>query len=96
MEFTNRIWNLFPRNGKALPTPKVEPEKFPDTSLEQKQQLLAHHVRMVARDSSFGLFVAGPGGLGKSRTIQRTLQTEGVIPVLVNSHVTPLALGPYP
>lgn len=92
MEFTNRIWNLFPRNGKNSPMPKVEPEKVPDTSLEQKQQLLAHHVRMVARDSSYGLFVAGPGGLGKSRTIQRTLQAEGIVPVLVNSHVTPLGL----
>jgi len=32
------------------------------------------------------------GGLGKSRTILRTLDDEGVSPILINSHVTPLAL----
>ncbi len=32
------------------------------------------------------------GGLGKSRTVLRTLAEEGVSPVLVNSHITPLAL----
>ena len=31
-------------------------------------------------------------GLGKSRTVLRTLADEGVSPVLVNSHITPLAL----
>ncbi len=63
------------------------------SALEQKQQLLAHHVRMVARKLSHALFVFGSqGGLGKSRTIFRTLDEEGITPVLVNSHVTPLAL----
>lgn len=63
------------------------------SALEQRQQLLAHHVRMVARKLSAALFVFGSvGGLGKSRTILRTLDEEGVVPVLVNSHVTPLAL----
>ena len=43
--------------------------------------------------SSVGLFVYGPqGGLGKSRTVLRTLADEGVSPILVNSHITPLAL----
>ncbi|MHB1030075.1 MAG: hypothetical protein ACYC0X_19915 [Pirellulaceae bacterium] len=32
------------------------------------------------------------GGLGKSRTILKVLDEEGVEPVLVNSHCTPLAL----
>ena len=42
---------------------------------------------------SVGLFVYGSqGGLGKSRTVLRTLAEEGVSPVLVNSHITPLAL----
>jgi hypothetical protein len=42
---------------------------------------------------SVGLFVYGStGGLGKSRTVLRTLTDEGVSPVLVNSHITPLAL----
>lgn len=63
------------------------------TSLEQKQELLAHHVRLVARKMSHALFVFGSqGGLGKSRSILRTLDDEGVTPVLVNSHVTPMAL----
>lgn len=65
----------------------------PLTSLEQKQKLLAHHVRMVARKMSHALFCFGSaGGLGKTRTILATLQEEGVEPVLINSHITPLAL----
>ncbi len=63
------------------------------TALEERQNLLAHHVRLVARGLSVGLFVYGPhGGLGKSRTVLRTLADEGVSPILVNSHITPLAL----
>jgi hypothetical protein len=63
------------------------------TALEERQQLLAHHVRLLARGMSVGLFVFGSqGGLGKSRTILRTLAEEGVSPILVNSHITPLAL----
>ena len=63
------------------------------TSLEQKQELLAHHVRLVSRKMSHALFVFGSqGGLGKSRTILRTLDDEGITPVLINSHITPLAL----
>lgn len=65
----------------------------PITSLEQKQKLLAHHVRMVARKLSHSLFVFGAaGGLGKTRTILATLEEEDVEPVLINSHITPLAL----
>jgi hypothetical protein len=63
------------------------------SALEQKQQLLAHHVKMVARKLSHSLFVFGSqGGLGKSRTVFRTLDEEGVVPILINSHITPLAL----
>ena len=69
---------------------------FEDTglsALEQRQQLLSHHVRMVARKLSHALFVFGAqGGFGKSRTILKVLDEEGVEPVLVNSHCTPLAL----
>lgn len=65
----------------------------PITSLEAKQKLLAHHVRMVARKLSHSLFVFGAaGGLGKTRTILATLAEEGCEPVLINSHITPLAL----
>lgn len=63
------------------------------SALEQKQQLLAHHVQMVARKLSHALFVFGSqGGLGKSRTILRTLDELNITPVLINSHVTPLSL----
>ena len=63
------------------------------SALEQRQQLLAHHVKMVARKLSHALFVFGSqGGLGKSRTIFRTLDEEGVRPLIVNSHCTPLSL----
>jgi hypothetical protein len=68
-------------------------EEEPPTALELRQELLAHHVRLLARGMSVGLFVFGSqGGLGKSRTVLRTLADEGVAPVLVNSHITPLAL----
>jgi hypothetical protein len=63
------------------------------TALSQRQQLLAHHVRLVARKVSHALFVFGSqGGLGKTRTILRTLDAEGIEPILINSHITPLAL----
>ena len=63
------------------------------TALEERQNLLDHHVKLVARGMSVGLFVYGSqGGLGKSRTVLRTLADEGISPVLVNSHITPLAL----
>lgn len=65
----------------------------PKTPLEERQELLAHHVRLVARKVSHALFVFGAqGGLGKSRTILKTLAEEGTSPILINSHVTPLAL----
>ncbi len=79
------------------PTPgepaQVVVEESGLTALEERQQLLAHHVKLLARGMSVGLFVFGSqGGLGKSRTILRTLADEGVTPVLINSHITPLAL----
>lgn len=65
----------------------------PLTALEKKQELLAHHVRLVARKMSHALFVFGSqGGLGKTRTIKKVLDDHGIEPVLINSHVTPLAL----
>lgn len=62
------------------------------TALEERQQLLAHHVRLVARKHNHALFVYGAvGGLGKSRCILKVLDQENIEPVLINSHVTPLA-----
>ena len=74
-------------------TVQVVTDETTVTALEQRQELLAHHVRLLARGMSVGLFVFGSqGGLGKSRTVLRTLAEEGISPVLVNSHITPLAL----
>jgi hypothetical protein len=65
----------------------------PVTALEERQHLLAHHVRLVSRKLNHALFCFGAqGGLGKSRTILQTLEKEGIEPVLINSHITPLAL----
>jgi hypothetical protein len=79
-----------------MPNPldtQVVIEEEPLTALEQRQELLAHHVRLLARGMSVGLFVYGSqGGLGKSRTVLRTFAEECVSPALVNSHITPLAL----
>jgi hypothetical protein len=80
-------------NGTTAPERcRSEADDPMPTALEEKQRLLAHHVRLVARKLTHGLFVAGPGGLGKSLTISKTLADEGVFPVLVNSHITPLSL----
>ena len=80
-------------NPSEVDTAQVVTEETTLTALEERQNLLAHHVRLVARKLSNSLFVYGSqGGLGKSRTVLRTLADEGVSPVLVNSHITPLAL----
>jgi hypothetical protein len=74
-------------------TAQVVAEETTLTALEERQNLLAHHVRLLARGMSVGLFVYGSqGGLGKSRTVLRTLAEEGISPAIVNSHITPLAL----
>lgn len=84
------------QNSGRRPRPKshetTTPASLPRTALEEKQALLAHHVRMVARGVTNGLFVSGGGGVGKSKVISGTLAGEGVNPVLLNSHVTPLSL----
>lgn len=88
MDLSNRVRQYFHTEDKPTPVPATMPE----TALEERQALLAHFVRLVANGSSFGLFVAGAGGSGKSRTIQNTLAAEGIFPTLVNSHITPLGL----
>lgn len=102
MDFTNRIKDFYPSGDddgdddgtthEETPTAPQE-EAEPATALEEKQALLAHHVRLVAQGRSNGLFVVGQGGLGKSKTIFDTLVSyNGTNPVIVNSHTTPLAL----
>ena len=88
----NRFWNLF-NNGNGHQFHQPTAPEIPSTALEEKQHLLAHHVRLVARKMTNGLFVYGHrGGLGKSRVILRTLADEGVRPVILTGHCTPLSL----
>ena len=85
MDPVNRIKHYFQIDA-------TKPEPAPRTALEEKQSLLRHYVLLIARGLSHGLFVVGPGGLGKSHTISKALAAEAISPVLLNSHVTPLAL----
>ncbi len=63
------------------------------TALEERQRLLAHHVRLVARGMANGLAVYGSrGGLGKTRVVLATLKEEGIEPVTLTGHCTPLAM----
>lgn len=80
------------RKGGSESHETPTPAGTPMTTLEEKQGLLAHHVRLVARGMTNGLFAAGSGGVGKSKVIGETLAGEGVVPVLINSHITPLSL----
>lgn len=63
------------------------------TALEERQRLLAHHVRLVARGMANGLCIYGSrGGLGKTKVVLETLRDEGVTPLVLNGHITPLSL----
>jgi hypothetical protein len=86
MDPTNRIKHLFPMETTAMV------EAVPLSSLQEKQAILAHYIRLVARKLSNGVACVGVGGLGKSWVIAKTLAEEGISPVLLNSHVTPLSL----
>jgi hypothetical protein len=82
------------KDNVAAPTTAVPavPHR-PATSLEERQRLLAHHVRMVARRLTNGLCIYGSrGGLGKTKVVLDTLRDEGVKPLILNGHVTPLSL----
>ena len=98
------LLNLFTGNWKksspaeSAPASPVEPvvpivpHRLP-TSLEERQRLLAHHVRLVARGMANGLCVYGSrGGLGKTKVVLETLKAEGVVPVTLTGHCTPLAM----
>lgn len=84
--------------GNSTSLPAIVPassqpkERLPRTTLEERQATLSHLVRMCARGYSSGLFVTGTGGSGKSRTITNVLLDEGIVPTLINSHITPLSL----
>ena len=76
----------------AAPDRPALPHRTP-TALEERQRLLGHHVRLVARGMANGLCVYGSrGGLGKTRVVLATLKEEGVAPVIMTGHCTPLAM----
>ena len=81
------------RRHLPRPCPSLAVPHRPPTSLEERQRLLAHHVRLVARGMANGLCVYGSrGGLGKTKVVLETLKGEGVVPVTLTGHCTPLAM----
>jgi len=92
MDLLNLVGSLWKKNDTAaVPTPVVV-HRAP-TALEERQQLLAHHVRLVSRGMANGLAVYGSrGGLGKTRVVLATLKEEGLKPLVLNGHITPLSL----
>ena len=87
---TNRIKDLF--DDHRQPQSVRKPNKA-TTALEERQEIVAHYVRLVARRRSNGLFVFGrKGGLGKTKIILETLGEEFVQPVVINSHCTGMSL----
>jgi hypothetical protein len=92
----NRLQPFFNQepNEESEPVQSVpQPRRHPLTALEEKQEMLSHHVRMVAKRMTHGLFIFGSqAGLGKSATVKRTLASEGIVAVTVNSHCTPLGM----
>ena len=76
----------------VVPVVPAVPNHAP-TALEERQRLLAHHVRLVARGMANGLCVYGSrGGLGKTKVVLETLKEETVEPVILTGHCTPLAM----
>jgi hypothetical protein len=94
MSLLSLLTGTWKKNDDAAPTapaPAV-PRRVP-TGLEERQQLLAHHVRLVARGMANGLAVYGSrGGLGKTKVVLETLRDEGINPLVLNGHITPLSL----
>jgi hypothetical protein len=87
------------KNGTAAQAPALPVAPVPatlhrlPTSLEERQRLLAHHVRLVARGMANGLCIYGSrGGLGKTKVVLETLKGEAVEPVILTGHCTPLAM----
>ena len=93
----NLIAGLWDKNAVAAQAPTVAHVSVASyvatTALVERQRLLAHHVRLVARGMAHGLCVYGSrGGLGKTKVVLETLKEEGVEPVILTGHCTPLAM----
>lgn len=81
----NRIRCYYPDDD---PAPNTEPA----TALERKLAMLAHHVRMVAQSRMNSLFVVARSGIGRTKTILKTLLDFGIVPVVFVGHVQPVQL----
>jgi hypothetical protein len=77
---------------KLVPATLAHHTRIKPRKLADQQALLAHHVRVVANGFSNGLFVFGPGGLGKSWTVAQTLKELSIVPKIINSHITAFTL----
>lgn len=84
----NRLKHLFDHE----PVPSLRSDLISKTILGEQLETLAHLVRITARRGSFGLFIHGAAGLGKTQTVLRTLAQEHIRPEILNSHCTPLSL----
>ena len=73
-------------------TAQVVPEETTLTALEERQNLLAHHVGLVARRLVNWALCFWRRRSGQKSDGARTLADEGFSPVLINRHITPLAL----
>ena len=75
-------------------------EPDPLRSLERKIQVVRDHSTAVAKGFKTGLFLYGPGGVGKSFTVLRHLESIEATHVLYNSRMTAkglfLSLGASP
>ena len=93
MALVDLVKGFWKKNGDEAVVPIAVVAHRAPTALEQRQQLLSHHVRLVARGMSNGLAVYGSrGGLGKTRVVLATLKEEGLSPLVLNGHITPLSL----
>lgn len=60
--------------------------------LEQLQDSVRTLTHLVADGDLSGLFVIGPGGLGKTHAIRAALEERGVTPGVFNAHASPYGL----
>ena len=82
--------SVFSHNPTAqLPLPFV---RHPTTQLEEHQFLLAHFVRLLVQGHSSAFLWPGREVKVSRTRSTRPLLAEGIKPVLLNSHATPLAL----
>lgn len=76
---------------------KLAKQKQADTpSMASSFVMMPDLIRVVARKFANGLFIVGPGGVGKTFTVMQTIESEGLIEdkeyIRIPGYSTPLAL----